>query len=194
MRLAIPTLILAVILVLGWRVCSGGGDDDLRLTEAELPAELRDSSPQAEEPVRPAQPSEESISDAAATETAAEVAAATPQREPEAAPQAAARAVAEPSPTPATTRADATAELAAVEPARESGAPPDISPPSLPAVSSPKAPVAGSERVYVVQPGDWLMKIARDQYGDAARAKDIARANGLSDADQVRPGQKLILP
>jgi len=50
---------------------------------------------------------------------------------------------------------------------------------------------APSEVVYVVQSGDWLARVA-DETGVPAR--DIARANNLSDPSMLQPGQTLRIP
>ena len=50
---------------------------------------------------------------------------------------------------------------------------------------------APAETVYVVQGGDWLWAIA-SEYG--VHPKEIVRANGLSDASVIHPGQRLVIP
>jgi LysM repeat protein len=50
---------------------------------------------------------------------------------------------------------------------------------------------APAETVYVVQAGDWLWAIA-SEYG--VHPKEIVRANGLSDASVIHPGQRLVIP
>jgi nucleoid-associated protein YgaU len=49
--------------------------------------------------------------------------------------------------------------------------------------------------VYVVQPGDSLSKIAREQLGDASRWREIFDLNRalISDPDKSFPGQVLVL-
>ncbi|MBB4785807.1 LysM peptidoglycan-binding domain-containing protein [Streptomyces rapamycinicus] len=42
--------------------------------------------------------------------------------------------------------------------------------------------------------GDTLWSIAASKLGDGARWPEIAKLNGLKDADQIVPGQKLKLP
>ena len=51
-------------------------------------------------------------------------------------------------------------------------------------------------RLHVVQRGDTLAKIARDNYSDPGRFQDIVRANPLviSDPDRIFPGQTLKIP
>ncbi len=50
--------------------------------------------------------------------------------------------------------------------------------------------------VYEVQPGDSLSKIAKQVYGDANKYNVIFQANTdqLTDANKIRPGQKLKIP
>jgi LysM repeat protein len=60
----------------------------------------------------------------------------------------------------------------------------------MPAPKLTAAP-APAEVVYVVEAGDWLWAIA-SEYGVAP--KEIARANGLSDASIIHPGQRLVIP
>lgn len=50
---------------------------------------------------------------------------------------------------------------------------------------------AAKERVYVVQPGDSLSKIAKKELGDASRWPEIAELNKIKDPNLIRPGQKL---
>jgi len=55
---------------------------------------------------------------------------------------------------------------------------------------------AAQQRVYVVQPGDSLSKIAKEVYGDASRWPEIAEANKdeVPDPNLIHPGQELIIP
>ena len=48
--------------------------------------------------------------------------------------------------------------------------------------------------LYTVKRGDGLMKIARQFYGDASRYKEIAKFNGLTDANKIKVGQVLKIP
>ena len=52
----------------------------------------------------------------------------------------------------------------------------------------------GETREYVVQRGDSLWAIAKRECGDPGLVKEIVRLNRLPNADQVRLGQKLLLP
>ncbi len=52
-------------------------------------------------------------------------------------------------------------------------------------------------RIYTVKPGDSLWRIARDQLGDASRHLELAKLNEAvldGDPDNLKPGQKIILP
>jgi nucleoid-associated protein YgaU len=49
-------------------------------------------------------------------------------------------------------------------------------------------------KVYVVQRGDTLARIAAAEYGDPAKWRPIADANGIADPMSIVPGQKLALP
>ncbi len=56
--------------------------------------------------------------------------------------------------------------------------------------------VARTHELYTVQPGDSLRSIADEYYGDANAYVRIWTANRdqLTDPDELRPGQRLILP
>jgi len=60
----------------------------------------------------------------------------------------------------------------------------------MPARKVSAAP-APAEMVYVVQAGDWLWAIAAE-YGISP--KELARANGISQANVIHPGQRLVIP
>lgn len=51
-------------------------------------------------------------------------------------------------------------------------------------------------RIYVVVSGDSLSKIAKREYGDAGKWKQIFEANRdiIKDPNLIHPGQKLKLP
>ena len=55
---------------------------------------------------------------------------------------------------------------------------------------------ASSGRTYTVQAGDSLSKIAKREYGDSARWKEIHEANRdqIKNPDLIHPGQTLKLP
>lgn len=47
---------------------------------------------------------------------------------------------------------------------------------------------------YTVQKGDTISKIARAKYGDLSAVRKIKEANPNVDYNNIKPGQKLILP
>jgi nucleoid-associated protein YgaU len=55
---------------------------------------------------------------------------------------------------------------------------------------------AAKKRVYVVQPGDSLSKIAKEVLGDASRWPEIFEANKdqIKDPNLIHPGQELRMP
>ncbi|MFG1925535.1 LysM peptidoglycan-binding domain-containing protein [Cryptosporangium sp. NPDC048952] len=55
-------------------------------------------------------------------------------------------------------------------------------------------PVATGGETYVVAPGDRLADVAARFLGDPDRYPELASANSLSDADEIRPGQRIVLP
>jgi nucleoid-associated protein YgaU len=67
-----------------------------------------------------------------------------------------------------------------------------------PEVAQPetKQPELKDTRVYIVQPGDNLSKIAQEVYGNANRWREIFEANKdqIKDPSLIRPGQKLKIP
>jgi nucleoid-associated protein YgaU len=58
---------------------------------------------------------------------------------------------------------------------------------------APPEPEVEEVRVYVVQPGDSLSKIAEEVYGDGSRWKEIFEANKeqIKDPKLIHPGQEL---
>jgi nucleoid-associated protein YgaU len=63
----------------------------------------------------------------------------------------------------------------------------------------PKAPPESEVeevRIYVVQRGDSLSKIAQEVYGDSSRWREIFDANReqIKDPKLIRPGQELRIP
>lgn len=62
--------------------------------------------------------------------------------------------------------------------------------------STAPAPAPPAEKIYVVQKGDSLSKIAKGQYGDASKWKKIFDANRdqIENPDLIHPGQKLRIP
>ena len=63
-------------------------------------------------------------------------------------------------------------------------------------VESGSSSTAPSEKIYEVQPGDSLSKIAKREYGDANQWNRIFEANKdvLNDPNKIFPGQKLKIP
>lgn len=47
---------------------------------------------------------------------------------------------------------------------------------------------------YQIQSGDTLWDIAKAVYGDPLRWKEIAKANGIENANRIKPGQTIVLP
>ncbi len=58
------------------------------------------------------------------------------------------------------------------------------------------APVASTESMYTVRPGDTLSKIAKEKLGDPTAYTEIFNANRdqLSDPNKIKPGQVLKIP
>jgi nucleoid-associated protein YgaU len=50
------------------------------------------------------------------------------------------------------------------------------------------------ERTYVVQAGDSLSKIAKEQLGDASRWTEIQKLNNIDNPNLISVGQELELP
>lgn len=57
-----------------------------------------------------------------------------------------------------------------------------------------KAKGGSARRTYIVRNHDTLMKIARDELGDAGRWRKIAELNNLRDPRHLKTGQRLRLP
>jgi len=51
-----------------------------------------------------------------------------------------------------------------------------------------------AKKLYAVQAGDSLSKIARDELGDISRWREIAYINSLSAPYVIQPGQNILLP
>lgn len=58
------------------------------------------------------------------------------------------------------------------------------------------SPITGAPRFYTVKSGDTLSAISKQYYGDANKYNKIFEANRslLSDANDIHPGQKLLIP
>jgi nucleoid-associated protein YgaU len=69
-------------------------------------------------------------------------------------------------------------------------------PPANPASASPAPNVADREKTYTVVAGDTLSKIAKREYGDAAKWHRIYDANKdtIKNPDLIYPGQTFKIP
>ena len=70
-------------------------------------------------------------------------------------------------------------------------------PAAQPAAASTPAPTqvaSASGSTYTVQKGDTLSKIARSKYGELTAVRKIKEANPGVDYNNIKPGQKLVLP
>ncbi|HVE79908.1 MAG TPA: LysM peptidoglycan-binding domain-containing protein [Gemmatimonadaceae bacterium] len=67
---------------------------------------------------------------------------------------------------------------------------------TAPAPAAPARPAERAVRTYTVVSGDTLSKIAKRQYGDAAKWQTIYEANRatIKNPDLIYPGQVLTLP
>lgn len=59
---------------------------------------------------------------------------------------------------------------------------------------APAPPKSVATSTYTVKEGDSLWSIAKTQLGDAQKASEIARLNGLGSADTIKVGTRLRLP
>jgi len=58
----------------------------------------------------------------------------------------------------------------------------------------PSAQREPEKRTHIIQKGDTLWKIAVQYYGEGKKYPLIMEANGISDARQIKVGQKLLIP
>ena len=49
-------------------------------------------------------------------------------------------------------------------------------------------------RYYEIERGDTLYTISEEIYGDISKVQEICELNNISDPDDIRYGQKIILP
>jgi hypothetical protein len=73
---------------------------------------------------------------------------------------------------------------------------PYVPKPRRPYMPGPKTPGRG-ERIHVVQPGDWLSKLAGTYYGDIYQWPTIFEANREvigDNPDLIEPGMRLVIP
>lgn len=108
-----------------------------------------------------------------------------------------------PSSTPSTVAAETTTTLvivpgagSAVQGPNEAGVRvvsdgPIVAPPPEPQPGATPSTDPGSSRTYAVEPGDTMSGIA-EKFGVPVAA--IAQANGITDVDDIMPGQELIIP
>ena len=68
--------------------------------------------------------------------------------------------------------------------------------PSTQPAEGKEKPVAveKTQNYYVVQQGDTLSGICKQAYGSMKKLKELEKANDLEDSDDIRVGQKLLLP
>lgn len=66
---------------------------------------------------------------------------------------------------------------------------PTTAPPST--TTTPTSAMAAESTAYVVQPGDTLSAIA-DRFGVSVDA--ISQANSMTDVNDIKPGQELVIP
>lgn len=66
---------------------------------------------------------------------------------------------------------------------------PTVPPTEVPVAAKPSEPVG-----YVIQKGDTLIGISIRQYGSDAKISEICSLNQISDPDDIKVGQKILLP
>ena len=64
----------------------------------------------------------------------------------------------------------------------------------IPVQAVEQAPVASAETQYTVRHGDTLFRIAKQQYGDGKKWRQIASANPGVTPASLKVGQKLVMP
>ena len=52
----------------------------------------------------------------------------------------------------------------------------------------------GAEQSYTIQAGDNLSKVSKLFYGNANKYEEIAKANGMADANKIQVGQQIKVP
>lgn len=60
--------------------------------------------------------------------------------------------------------------------------------------TQPSQAVSSGAVAYVIQPGDTLIAISKRQYGTDIRVADICNVNKISDPDDIKEGQVIMLP
>ena len=100
-----------------------------------------------------------------------------------------------PTPPVAAAPPAAAASAAPVQARAPQPAPPAVQRPENPPVIAPvPAAAPAGLRTYLVQPGDGLMRIAREQLNDESKWLAIAELNHLQPPYRIQIGQKLLLP
>ena len=61
-------------------------------------------------------------------------------------------------------------------------------------VAVPAPPEPPADYRHVIAPGETLMRISQEYYGSASRWKEIAAANGITDASKLAVGKALVIP
>ncbi len=70
-----------------------------------------------------------------------------------------------------------------------------VAPEKAPEKAHSTAHHSGGKTTYTVKKGDTLTKISRAHYGDTSHIKQILAANPkLKNANDIKPGQKIVLP
>lgn len=54
--------------------------------------------------------------------------------------------------------------------------------------------VTGQDQKYTIQAGDNLSKVSKLFYGNANKYEQIAKANGMADANKIQVGQEITVP
>ena len=67
-------------------------------------------------------------------------------------------------------------------------------PPAATPTPAPTQVASATGNTYTVQKGDTLSKIARSKYGELTAVRKIKEANPGVDYNNIKPGQKLVLP
>jgi nucleoid-associated protein YgaU len=86
------------------------------------------------------------------------------------------------------------AETSPVQLPEESSVPEKVEPEKAePKATSSQSSFSNSEQfVYTVKRGDWLARVTKKVYGNSGNWRDVAKENGLKDANLIQAGQKLI--
>ena len=102
-----------------------------------------------------------------------------------------------PEETAAPEATDAPEQSLASEPAPETTAQDTPEPTAAPAATQTPEPTAAPTPVpvsYTIESGDTLLGICIRQYGSTARVSEICSLNGISNPDDIKAGEKILLP